>query len=519
MAYQPIRLEDFQTIRGYLQRANKACCDYALANLFAWSGFYETLWRESEGFLIFKFRIAGSEKWAYLEPLGEGSPEKILHEIAAEAAANHEPLRFFSLSAEFVEKISQFEIFKKLRFYKDRNFGNYLYSRKDFAELAGKKFHSKRNFIAQFDRLYPNADAHKITPEDFPKIRQLLDLWTASQPATTTVKQERRMIETALKNYAVLELFGVILTVDGNPAAFAFGSKINHNTFCIHVEKADTNFKGAYAKINQETAKALPPEIERVNREEDMGLASLRKAKLSYYPAEISEEFFACEAQTEESDVWELWRKAFPADTDDFLATFIYPYSNASTRRTLYKDGKLAAMLHLFECQSGWGKVGYIYGLSTDERFRGQGLATRLIESSLREAYKKGFTAVWTIAANKLFRGWERLHFGEEQPEPLTFSTEDGFYFGENPETDRGIFRIVSVKAYLGLYAAANPGVQKSVQILDPDIPENSGTYQIERGTARKISDSATDGILPSGLQKLCPIPGGTLLSVAYGQH
>lgn len=519
MAYKPIRLEDIPTISGYLQRADKACCDYAFANMFAWSGFYETLWRKSGGFLILKFRIAGSEKWAFLEPLGEGSPEKILQEISQETSEQHEPLRFFSLSAEFVERISGLEIAQKLRFYKDRNFGNYLYSRKDFAELAGKKFHSKRNFIAQFDRLYPNSVVKEISPEDFPAIFRLLDLWTALQEPTTTVREERRMIEAALKNFGPLKLFGIILYVGNDPVAFSFGSKVNHDTFCIHVEKADTRYKGAYAKINQETAKALPQDIEFVNREEDMGLPSLRKAKLSYYPVSISEEIFALENGTVESDIWELWKKSFPADRDDFLATFIYPYSNASTRRTLYKDGKLAAMLHLFKCQSDWGTVGYIYGLATDAAFQGKGLATKLIRESLQNAKEQGLTVLWTIAANKSFGGWRQLHFGKEQPEPLTFSTEDGFFFGEDPKTDRGIFRIVSMEAYLKLYAKEHPEIQETLQLFDPVLSENSGSYQIEGGNVCKISENFDGGILPEAIAQSHQVSGGTLLSVAYGQR
>ena len=59
---------------------------------------------------------------------------------------------------------------------------------------------------------------------------------------------------------------------------------INHNTFGVHVEKANVNYEGAYAVINKEFASHLPEKYTYVNREEDLGIPGLRQAKLSYNP-------------------------------------------------------------------------------------------------------------------------------------------------------------------------------------------------------------------------------------------
>lgn len=71
--------------------------------------------------------------------------------------------------------------------------------------------------------------------------------------------------------------------------AFTFGSPINHNTFGVHVEKADVNFQGAFTIINQEFASRIPEQYMYVNREEDLGLPGLRQAKLSYNPVILLE--------------------------------------------------------------------------------------------------------------------------------------------------------------------------------------------------------------------------------------
>ena len=71
------------------------------------------------------------------------------------------------------------------------------------------------------------------------------------------------------------------IKVDGKIAAFTFGAPINQETFDVCVEKANTEIEGAYAVINQEFASRIPEQYVYVNREEDLGIEGLRKAKLS----------------------------------------------------------------------------------------------------------------------------------------------------------------------------------------------------------------------------------------------
>lgn len=73
--------------------------------------------------------------------------------------------------------------------------------------------------------------------------------------------------------------------VDNEIVAFTYGAPVNYDTFCVHIEKADTNFDGAYTVMNQEFASRIPEQFTYINREEDLGIPGLRKAKLSYSPA------------------------------------------------------------------------------------------------------------------------------------------------------------------------------------------------------------------------------------------
>ncbi len=519
MNFQALRIEDLPQIQKRLAAAGKLCCDYALSNLFGWSAYYDTRWTIRKGFLLFRFQIVGTEKTAYLEPLGSGDLEQIVEEIQKDAKELKQPLRFFSLSQEFVDSIKTLPATQSLRFYKNRDFGNYIYAKERLALLPGRKLHSKRNHIAQFERKYPQFHFKTISPEtDIPSIQKLLDIWTAAQgKSTRTVLEERRMIEACLAHYEALNLFGILLFIGEKPAAFSFGSQINADTFCTHVEKADTRFEGAYAKINQIVACSLPSEIKRINREEDMGLPELRKAKLSYHPDLITEELFAYDTNSEEAKVWQLWQEAFPEDDDSFLVSFLYPYSNENTRMTLYRGDKLASTLHLLKFTGDWGKVAYIYGLATAREFQGKGIATDLIARSLRKAANEGVSVVWAIQANKEFQSWQRLlDFSETQTEPLAFESEDGFPFGEDPDSDFGIFRIVDMKAYLALFMANHPGHAETLRVTDRILPQNSGIYRLEGGSVFKAdSQSPADGERPAEILRRFPLPGGKRLRCA----
>nr|MBP9500495.1 DUF2156 domain-containing protein [Acetoanaerobium sp.] len=99
-------------------------------------------------------------------------------------------------------------------------------------------------------------------------------------------------VEKVFKNYPKLtetKVGGIY--IDNNLEAFTFGELLNPDTVVVHVEKANPEIRGLYTAINKLFLENEFPDVEFVNREEDLGLEGLRQAKLSYKPIKLVEKY------------------------------------------------------------------------------------------------------------------------------------------------------------------------------------------------------------------------------------
>ena len=189
-----------------------------------------------------------------------------------------EGVRLDTFNSIFSEEFSQNE---------SREDFEYLYLTEKLKNLSGKKFHSKRNHISAFSKSY-NWSYESMTTDILPEVFEMADKWTEEMKKITDDTKSIEVENKALKEYLPfmkeLNLRGGCIRVDGKIIAFTFGSPINNKVFDIHVEKALPEFRTAYTLINREFILNELLDFEYVNREDDMGLEGVRKAKLSYHP-------------------------------------------------------------------------------------------------------------------------------------------------------------------------------------------------------------------------------------------
>ena len=280
--------EDLPLLRKICENYGTMGCDFNSSNIYLWRKRYNIKICFYDGMLVLSY-FRDNVPWGYCFPIGEGDPTRAIAEIFRDAKQRGVEAAFVMLTDAQKEKlvaITGYEYdFEELTGDED-----YIYTNYDLSLLPGKKYHSKRNHISKFDRTYPKWSFQIISRKHFRDVMTVLEKWCDNNDIDRNSFEEYSALKEALDNYELLQLHGGILYVDETPAAFAIGSRINQNTFDVSFEKGLVEYEGVYSKINNEFAKTLIG-FEFINREEDMGIESLRKSKLSYHPVVILKRF------------------------------------------------------------------------------------------------------------------------------------------------------------------------------------------------------------------------------------
>ena len=287
---------DKQRADRILKRSPSRGTEGCFATLFIWKN-RSNLMIDFYGEHVF-FRGKGEDgNPFYLFPYGDGVTRDTIELVWNDARSLGAPLVFVGLTAETRDKLMRlcpnlFEV------REERDNFDYLYLAEKMISLSGKKLHAKRNFINRFHQAYDGRwRFDRYTPDDYWPVRAYLKKWHSQNEikADESLEDETCAVLTALKYLRELELSCGILRLDGEIIAFSIGTPITEDTFDVQIEKADNEIPGAYPMINQLFATEFCGGFTYMNREEDMGLEGLRKAKLSYYPEILLEKFTAWE--------------------------------------------------------------------------------------------------------------------------------------------------------------------------------------------------------------------------------
>ncbi len=369
LEFKPITLEDAQVLRPFVSSPARFSCESSLVNLIVWSQMYDNMYAVKDGMLFIK--SAGAENETYRLPFG-GNLQKGLENLRDYTKTEFPPLwvqqgeRFLDFKVNFG---------KFYEFIPQRDAFDYIYLQEDLANLSGKKYHSKRNHISAFSKKY-NWEYKQITQDNTPDILECMEKWYSEKTDRfdDTMQTEKQGVELIINNMEPLNVKGGAIYVDGKAVAFTLGSAINKDVFDVHIEKALAEYATAYTVINNEFAKALS-EYKYINREDDLGIEGLRKAKLSYKPNLLLKKYL-CISKKE----WlkSMYHSAFGEDDNSFeRKLFDTCFKHL---RTLEKEDRTVAMCFALPCKIGEKSAKYIFAVTTGEEFRGKGYATELIE-------------------------------------------------------------------------------------------------------------------------------------------
>jgi len=170
----------------------------------------------------------------------------------------------------------------------DRGTWEYLYNIRELATLAGNKYMKKRNRVNQFRKNYDYV-YEPMTDGLLPEVVDFQYSWCQVNHCGTTagLMQENHAIQKILQNWnRIPNLCGGVIKIKDQIVAYTIG-ELAGDMLVVHYEKASLEYGAAYQVINREFLShiiELHPELEIVNREEDMNDPGLRAAKMSYMP-------------------------------------------------------------------------------------------------------------------------------------------------------------------------------------------------------------------------------------------
>lgn len=266
---------------------------YSFANLYMWG---RQLAAPMDGQLALFSHFSGHSFYPF--PAGSGDIKGVLDAIIADAQERGIPCRISGMSAQDRELLEQLYP-GQFCFHCDRDGFDYVYDINDLADLRGRKYQQKRNHLHRFEESYPGFYVKPLDSSTLGVCRNMTDNWyylRAMENPHEDLQMERTALQRAFRHYQELGMEGLVLYAGGQVAAMTMASFLSEDTMDVHFEKAMTDIPGAYAAINREFARyirAKYPQVQYLNREDDVGSAGLRKAKLSYHPHHMVEKSWA----------------------------------------------------------------------------------------------------------------------------------------------------------------------------------------------------------------------------------
>lgn len=301
-----MHLKDFEQIKDKINTQYLFGSDSSLANLYLLKDVLNILCYQKNDILFRQYDFTDNIK-GFAFPISlnpDFTIEEVFEQFFKEINKNSDENVHFCYFTEEQKALFDKFLQKKghsVEWNSKREDSDYLYLQSDLADLPGSEYQKKRNHVSKFIKKHEKEysftyfDASTITPkikEDFVKVAKKW-LCDFSGNIDNTVANESKSMEFAVNHLSSFDFFGGILYIKEKPRAITLASKISEKVIDIHFEKclSEAAKDGGYAMINNLFAKECK-KFKYINREEDLGIEGLRKAKLSYKPEIILDKYY-----------------------------------------------------------------------------------------------------------------------------------------------------------------------------------------------------------------------------------
>ena len=281
---RPLELQDFPLVKAYLRRYPPQVSELTFTNLFVWRTSRPIFVADKEDTCVLLADCREDGCWVFGPPMGKPSSLAAVRSLGMD-------IQGFTRIPEDTTKTLRDE---GLNIIPDRDNADYVYRVSDLANLAGAKYHKKRNLVKQCLEKY-QCRYEEITLKNISECREMQDQWCTVRECGRDpgLCYEYNAIRDTFTNFELFNLIGGAIRVNGVIEAYALGEELAPNTAVCHFEKAMPDIQGLSQLINQWLSLRSLQGFEFVNREQDLGIPGLRQAKESYYPHHMVEKFTA----------------------------------------------------------------------------------------------------------------------------------------------------------------------------------------------------------------------------------
>jgi len=290
--FKALELSDRDLFKKYLGDYNFNTYEYSFLNLYLWRKYCNIEYALLDDVLIIKKTEEGKGT-AFMQPIGysENNLKDIISELMEYKKENsYMKFLFSDIEEPFLEKLKSL-YGEDLEYYQDVKNFDYIYEAEKLIKLNGDKLRKRKSQYNHF----VNSYVHHI--EDISNDKVINDClkfaeeWFGNQQKNYQLECELQGIRDILHNLDKLNGLGMAVYVDNVIAGFTIGEIVNKDLAIIHIEKGDTIYNGIYAFINRTFAELYLKDVKYINREEDIGIPGLRRAKLAYDPIKLEKKF------------------------------------------------------------------------------------------------------------------------------------------------------------------------------------------------------------------------------------
>lgn len=289
---------DYPELKKFFINQEYKLSAYSLPSIIVWSTeFFHPLGAVDNDTLIVGAEFKKDpERRHLIMPVSinsEYGPEKLYH--LAKSTGYHQ---YFFVPEDYISAYGKEQIASFFTITEQKAFNDYVYLTQDLATLKGNKYSKKRNLINQFKREFvarKHVKTEPITKDTANECIDFLEQWceerNCDKESDEELYCEKKAAINTIENIDILGIDSLALRLDGKISAFGMASRLTSNMGVFQFEKAFSEIKGLYQYFDNLCARKLFKQYTYINKESDMGLAGLAKAKKSYYPVMMVKSF------------------------------------------------------------------------------------------------------------------------------------------------------------------------------------------------------------------------------------